>query len=450
MIVNGMEGLREIWRPLQTRPLTELSFWMNYQMGGDSPFGFHLVNFALHALNTALVWRLLQILLGSPATAFAATAVFALHPFQAEPVNYVFARSTLLMSAFCLGAMWLWIRERFAAAAAVFGLAVLAKEECVTFPLFLLLLDWSRGIRVSRERLTAVVAMLGLALAAGLRAIAATAATPGSGAGFTATVTPLEYFRAEGPVIVLRYLRMLMVPYGFTVDPQVDPAPSWALSIGMWVLLAAACTFVVYRQKKDWFWFAAGILLLLPSSSIFPAEDLAADRRLYLPLFAFGCLLARRIPLRASAVLAVALAALSCVRTTQVWNAEETLWREAVERAPGKVRPRIQLARVAPLDEARRVLEEAAKIEPANADIPNELGLRLIRENNAAEALGAFGKALALAPGDAKTLNNRGVALYQLGQKDAARQDFLRALKADPKLADARANLALVGVADPR
>lgn len=450
MIVNSMEGLREIWRPLQTRPLTELSFWINYQIGGDSPFGFHLVNFALHALNTALVWRLLQILLASPAAAFAATAVFALHPFQSEPVNYVFARSTLLMSAFCLGAMCLWIRERFAAAAALFGLAVLAKEECVTFPLFLLFVDWSRGIRVSRERLTAVVAMLGLALAAGLRAIAATAATPGSGAGFTAAVTPLEYFRAEGPVIVLRYLRMLVVPLGFTVDPQVDPAPSWALSLGMWVLLAATCVFVLYRQKKDWFWFAAGILLLLPSSSVFPAEDLAADRRLYLPMVAFGCLIARQIPLRASAVLAVALAALSCVRTTQVWNAEETLWREAAERAPGKVRPRIQLARVAPLEEARRVLDEAAKLEPANADIPNELGLRLIRENKAAEALGAFGKALALAPGDAKTLNNRGVALYQLGQKDAARQDFLRALQADPKLADARANLALAGVAHPR
>ena len=247
MIVNGMEGLREIWRPLQTRPLTELSFWMNYQLGGDSPIGFHLVNLTLHAINTALVWRLLQGLLGSPAAAFAATSVFALHPFQSEAVNYVFARSTLLMTTFCLGAMWLWIRERFAAAAALFGFALLAKEECVTFPLLLVLLDWSRGIRVSRERLTAAAAMLGLALAAGLRAIAATAATPGSGAGFTASVTPLEYFRAEGPVIVLRYLRMLVIPYGFTVDPQVDAAPAWVLSVALWGILAAACGLALYK-----------------------------------------------------------------------------------------------------------------------------------------------------------------------------------------------------------
>jgi Flp pilus assembly protein TadD len=52
---------------------------------------------------------------------------------------------------------------------------------------------------------------------------------------------------------------------------------------------------------------------------------------------------------------------------------------------------------------------------------------------------------LALAPRDAKALNNRGVALAALGDGHAARQDFERALVVDPCFAEARRNLNQLG-----
>jgi Flp pilus assembly protein TadD len=61
------------------------------------------------------------------------------------------------------------------------------------------------------------------------------------------------------------------------------------------------------------------------------------------------------------------------------------------------------------------------------------------------EALAEFGRALALSPADAKAMNNRGVALEALGQREAARADFERAVRSDPCLFDARLNLARVG-----
>ena len=57
------------------------------------------------------------------------------------------------------------------------------------------------------------------------------------------------------------------------------------------------------------------------------------------------------------------------------------------------------------------------------------------------EALAEFGRALALAPRDPRALNNRGTALAALGQTEAARRDFERALEADPCLFEARLNL---------
>jgi Flp pilus assembly protein TadD len=70
-----------------------------------------------------------------------------------------------------------------------------------------------------------------------------------------------------------------------------------------------------------------------------------------------------------------------------------------------------------------------------------ETGRVLLVAGRAGEALAAFGRALALAPRDANNYNNRGVALEALGQTDAARQDFQRALVLDPGLKAARDNL---------
>ena len=67
--------------------------------------------------------------------------------------------------------------------------------------------------------------------------------------------------------------------------------------------------------------------------------------------------------------------------------------------------------------------------------------MTLLKEGQPDAALPEFGRALALAPRDARNFNNRGVALEALGQTEAARSDFERALQIDPNLAEARQNL---------
>ena len=67
----------------------------------------------------------------------------------------------------------------------------------MTFPLVLLLLD-------GRRRWRPAAAMLAMSLMAGLRAIAATAATPGAGAGFASTVSAVAYVKAQSAVIAFR------------------------------------------------------------------------------------------------------------------------------------------------------------------------------------------------------------------------------------------------------
>lgn len=187
----------------------------------------------------------------------------------------------------------------------------------------------------------------------------------------------------------------------------------------------------------------AALMLLATSSSIFPAADLAADRRMYLPMLAFAGALCSIEFGRLKPVLIVALVCISIARS-MVWQSDEALWREAVERAPHKVRPKIHLARDVGGAEALQLLA-AAKVEaPDDAGIAAETGKVLMAQGKAAAALGEFGRALALRPRDAANYNNRGAALAALGQTDAARQDFERALELDPALVSARQNLQIL------
>jgi protein O-mannosyl-transferase len=435
------------WCLLQTRPLTYLTFWLNYRVGGTNPLGYHAVNLALHVAAVWLLYETLRRFIPAE-TALVAAALFAVHPIQAEAVDYVWGRSIALAAVFCFASWREWTRGRLWIAVAWFAAGLLAKEECAAFPLALWLLETrSAGPPTVAQTVSsatpaggrrALIAMLLLSLVAGARVIYATAVTPGAPAGIQAGISPWHYFLAQGPVI-WRYLRLLAVPVGFTAGFTVDPAisvPSVWLGFSAWAAIAA----IAWR----WRWLLAGFVLLLPSSSIFPAQDLAADRRMYLPMAAFAVAAAMAIPKKFAAPIAVLLIAASVGRT-YVWMSDERLWREAVAHAPGKVRPKIQLSRSVPPGEALTLLEQARQLAPGDPAIATETGKVLLAQGNAAAALHEFGRALALNPRDAQNYNNRGVALQLLGLPDAARQDYLRALALDPGLTEARRNLSRLG-----
>ncbi len=442
--VTSPSGWLRVWSPDQTRPLTYFTFWLNYQLAGEQPQLYHAFNLLIHLAAVLLLYPLLLRLIPNSA-AFIGAAIFAIHPIQAEPVNYIYARAALLMTLFCLLSLRSWLADRRWTSVAWFAVALLAKEECAAFPLFLLAMASVTGR--GRRAVPPAGAMIALALAAGGRVIFVLAQTPDSGAGTGAAISAVDYLATQGSVI-LRYFRLLVLPVGFTVDPAIEIAgPVTALA--SWGLIAGLAVLALrwFTGLRPGFWFIGGLLLLLPSSSIFPADDLAADRRMYLPLIAFGpCigLLLRHIDRRLLAVAGVVLLVLAAGRT-QVWRAEESLWAEAVRRSPEKIRPIIQLARASEPERAIRLLEAAKSTAPDDARLASELGRRYLEIGRTAEALREFGRALALAPNDPLALNNRGVALLALGQVEAAQRDFERALGRDPCLVQAIANLRRTG-----
>ena len=445
-------GWARCWSWLQTRPLTWFSFWLNDQIVGRDPLLWHAVNLVLHAGCAVLLYRLLRRL--APSIALFAALVFAVHPIQAEAVDYVYARASVLCALFSLVALRDWLRGRPWTCIAWFTLAVLSKEECVTVPLVLALASFTRG--ELRRRIAPLAAMIAIAGLAGIRVIAAIQATGMKNIGANAGISPLEYLSTQG-IAILRYLGLIILPWAFSVDPQI-PQPQMPWRMLAWIVLAALLVVAALRlrDRKAAFWILAGFILLIPSSSIFPAADLAADRRMYLPMIAFATAIAiavgskerKLLSMRWEIVAAVVLALVSLHRT-YIWASDERLWSEAVILAPEKVRPRIQLARAVSPQQALPILEEAARIAPQDSDVATELARVDLELNRPADALAQAGRALALAPREAHALNNRGAVLLAMNQTAAARRDFIASLRIDPCLEEARQNLERSGGVPP-
>jgi hypothetical protein len=415
----------------QTRPLTELSFWLNDALFGRGPLSWHIAGLLLHLAVVALVFDVLRKLIGDRA-GFIAAAIFAVHPMMTEPVAYVFARAILIATLFSLLAVRSWIAGKFWIATLWFVLAMLAKEECAALPLVLMLLPVRRNWR-------AFSVMLAVALAIGVRTLLLASSIEGSGAGAHAGISPLAYLGSQG-VVIWRYLRLFAIQWGYSIDPSLT-RPSLVIAMAAWVALAAVCL-VPFRGR---FWFLMGLLLLAPSSSILPAADLAADRRMYLPMIAFcACagVLLEAVDRRAAVAIVLGLIAIS-IRYSLLWDHPVDLWSEAICLAPKAVRPRIQLARVLPPQQG---LEELKDAPSTDENVATERGRLLLTLGRPADALGEFGRALAINPNDARAISNRAVALAALGSRDAAIQEFQRALEKDACLSDARDNLAKLGV----
>ncbi len=437
--ITSPDGWLDCFRLMQTRPLTWLTFWANYQMFGEWAGGYLAVNVLLHAVNAALV----RIAMGRVVpvdVAVGAAILFAVHPYAVEPVNSIFARAILLATLFSLLAMWAWFDGKFWLAMGWFTVGMLAKEECASLPLFFLMYEVSAFARKDRVRPKFVIAaMVSVACLFGVRTIAATKLIAGAGSGFGAGVTPLQYLWTQGRAIG-EYALKVPLPFGLTIDPDIGPTGwIWWIAIAVGVFVASFW----FRKLQPGFWILAGLVLLLPSSSVLPAADLMAFRRMYLPMVAVSVGLAS-IQFRTWQrwVVLFYFAALS-FWLTGFWHSEMSLWTRAIGES-GRVRPRVQLARVLPPVDALRLLVETQKITPDDGTVASEKARVYLTMQQPALALAEFGRALALAPNDPLALANRGSALAMLGQKEAAKLDFEHALRLDPCQFDARYNMEKV------
>ncbi|MCX6583455.1 MAG: glycosyltransferase family 39 protein [Candidatus Aminicenantes bacterium] len=124
------------------RPLSLFSFYLDYQIWGLNPLGFHLTNILLNALNAMLLFLFFYFISRKILPAFFISLFFSLHPAHVEAVSWISGRTDLLSALFIFSAALLFLlfleKEKktfYLFSVICFTLALLAKENAVLFPL---------------------------------------------------------------------------------------------------------------------------------------------------------------------------------------------------------------------------------------------------------------------------------------------------------------------------
>jgi len=477
------------------RPVTDLTFALNYRVARLDPFWYHVTNLVLHLATVLLVCFVTRRAArdaGSAtpvAIAVAVAGLFALHPVQTQAVTYVVQRAECLASFLYLLALLLLLKSeegRGLTRAAAYGGALVAfllglgtKIIVITMPAAYLLYQlwfshrhgqpndprsWSRS-----QRLLALASFAAAGLAFSFVTFVGMRDFPS--VGFSVPGVGVGNYILTQPRVVLTYLRLLFWParqnldYDFRLSTSLAELDTLGALLLVVVILGAAGGLAWWSKRIvtgeaaaaarlssfGLFWF---FLVLSPTSSFIPLADVIVEHRPYLAswgIFVGVCAwvaaaLHRLTPARALLVgVAVTLSAWAVLagltwERNKVWRTKETLWRDVAAKSPNKARSHMNLGFALSLqgrrEEAVREYRAALALGDRSlvrSETLRNLGVSLFELGRLDEAIGVFRQALALFPTDPDLLNNFAICLMDKGALDESASTAARAVALDAK-----------------
>jgi protein O-mannosyl-transferase len=275
-IKNCIYGLTQE-RP--SRPLSYLSFALNYYCDGTNVFGYHLVNFVIHYLAAVFLFLFIYNTLKLPLLrdkynniaypiALLATFFWAVNPVLVTSVTYIVQRMASMTGLFYVMSMYLYLKARTTEKtthsiilfifSVLAGLAsILTKENAVILPVSILLFDLSLIQGITKEKVKKfikfsilpflVILIVGLIYTGGFS---------NAVSGYEIRdFTMLQRLLTE-PRVILFYLSLLFYPISsrltFLYDIEVSRSffqPWTTLPAIFLILLAIAFAFYIAKKR---------------------------------------------------------------------------------------------------------------------------------------------------------------------------------------------------------
>ena len=144
---------------LSYRPVVTLSYFVDYAIWRLNPFGYHLTNVILHAINCFLLYAVVLRLVRKRSVALFSAILFSIHPCVTEAINAISYREDILATLFiflsCLCLVHSGKKVYYALSLLSYLLSLFSKETAIVMPLFILLY-WAFFMRKYPSSLLAV------------------------------------------------------------------------------------------------------------------------------------------------------------------------------------------------------------------------------------------------------------------------------------------------------
>ncbi|HEU0085986.1 MAG TPA: tetratricopeptide repeat protein [Candidatus Paceibacterota bacterium] len=423
-VFNSAQGMASYYRPI-----LNVSFMFDYQLGGISPFIYHFSNVILHILSVSLVYIFLQKLNVRKDLSFIFSLFFLIHPALSQAVSWIPGRNDTLLAVFLLSTFIVYLKyldskkwSHLLYALIFFTLSIFTKESAlVILPLIFIYVFFVRRDdfkKISNYYFFLPTGVLSV-IWFGMRASALKNSPPIILGDLFASV--INNFPA-----LIQLFGKVFLPFNLSVLPIMRDT-TFIYGIISIVLFSL---FMYFGKVTDWrkvifgaIWF---VVLLIPTF-VRPNPNLPADfieHRLYLPMVGLLIVLAQITWIRkfdfknryAVAILAVILITFGTINFTHSKYFADKLafWNNAAENSPSY-----------PL--ARR-----------------NLGAMEYLEGNFEKAEDEFKTALVLNPNEPMANNNLGLIYFRQGKFEDALDQYMKELEINPLYDDAHFNLALL------
>jgi tetratricopeptide (TPR) repeat protein len=444
-------------------PLALVSYAIDHQLGGISPFVYHLHNLVLHLGCVALVYWVFLLLTRKPRVALLVSLLFAVHPVNVDTVASVAARTNLLVTLFSLLALacyGLYVERghqlRYLALSCLaFLLAACAKSSAVVLPLTLLLWDYFLGRRWEKRLWMEKLPFLAIAAFFGVLTLRMRVDVP----------PPVHYHLLDRALVFLYALASYCVRLVFPLN--LSMAYDYPVEVGGWLpwpyylapLLLALIGWGLYKlgisRKVLIVGLAFFVVNVALSQSVLLIDNFMANRYVYLAYLGLFLILAEaseqlwsaapggwRAGLRsrtwtgALVVFVLGFAALAFARNA-VWRDSLTLFDDVLQKQPGSAwvwgtRGLFKL-HTNDLPGAREDLDQSLKLDPNYTPGLSYRGEANYLAHDYQAALTDLNRAISNAPNLAGAYRDRGKVKLELKDERGALEDLDRAIAIDPR-----------------
>jgi len=446
------------------RPLTSLTFALDYHFWKANPLGYNLVNTFLHSGVSLLLFGVARKALENDWAAFFAALLYSVHTAHTEAVTYIASRGDLLGASFLLLALLAYWHRRDRAALFFYLLGLFAKESVLLLPAYLAVLDFSF---VKNDPKTVLKRISPFLAAAFLFLVFRKYLSPAPlGPPTTDWVECFLRFFSMGPAF-LNYLQAVAVPEDFKFCLAVDFAKSFLdtrvfLTIGIAALLAAGWLLTERRRGPAFFGMSFFLVSFLPSMQIIHYQPEWAEHYLYLPgmglAILLGCLIKKIFEARKKTAVAIFFSLylpfffFISAKTWQrnaIYN-DADLYYERLSKSDSpfasygygyKARIAIERGR---WKEAIVPLKVANKMNPKQHMTYDWMGLYYFQDGDYSQALENFRKAYKYCSfHNSKHLVKVAMTLFQMGRYPEAARTYEFIQKEHPREAELYSNLLM-------
>ena len=437
----------------RARPIPMISFALNFYFGQLNPFGYHIVNIAIHLISVIILFYLLRITLivadrekrykeeEYSMFAFWAALLWALSPLHTNSVTYIVQRMNLFTTLFSLLAMLLYVKGRWISlfsgdlksrrasllpllfyilSLLAWFFALLSKQNAVLLPFMILIYEWFffADLRINRKKIPILLSFLLLLcsffvflsyLWYNLSPIDAVLSTYQN-----KDFTVMERLYTEMRVIWV-YLSLIYLPlaskmhlvYNFAISASLfNPWTTFTSFLG--IIAVIILLFKIVKTQRVLSFSVLWFFIMIFMESSFVGVEVIYEHKTYMPsaflflplvLFLFQYFSKQRVACILLFIYAAYFSYLT-IQRNDIWSDPVAFWGDNYKKSPGEKRVMLNYANALHLaarnSEALVIYRKLIDMEPEFALAYGNYGEVLAAEHRYGEAEMQLRKAIEL------------------------------------------------------